>query len=128
MATDPGKKLDRTRLVVIVLFLIVGGLLFRTFFHNYVSEPARAAEKRERLLEAARKAGPAMIPPMVPAGPLREYVTTGDEQIKQRLLQATKKEWRDRHSLAIWGSLTVVCISIIIVVSVGLPMLLARRA
>ncbi len=128
MATDPGHKLDQTRLVIIVLFLIVGGLLFRTFFHNYVSEPARAAAKQEGQLETARKAGPAMIPGMVPAGPLREYITTGDEQIKQRLLQATKKEWRDKHSLVIWGSLTVACISIIIVVSVGLPMLLARRA
>ncbi len=128
MATGPRQELDLTKLVVIVLFLIVGAIYCRTFFHNYVSEPARAAGRVVGPIEKTQMFGPSMAPPMLPPGPMRDYITTGDEQAKQRLIQDTKRRWRDRHSLAIWGSLAVACISIIIVVSVGVPMLLARRA
>ncbi len=128
MATGPGKELDLTRLVVIVLFLIVGGIYCRTFFYNYVSGPARAADRVVGPIEKRQMFGPSMASPRLLRGPLRDYITTGDEQAKQRLIQDTKRRWRNRHSLEIWGSLAVACISIIIVVSVGLPILLNRRA
>ncbi len=135
MATGSGQELDLTRLVVIVLFLIVGGIYCRTFFHNYVSEPARAADSSARQLETIRTSGfpPGPAPTPGIAGYERmhrmyQYIATGDEQAKQWLTQDAKRRHRARHWVAIWGSLAVACISIIIVVSVGLPMLLARRA
>ena len=128
MATGSGQELDLTRLVVIVLFLIAGGLSGRTFFHNYVSEPARAVDCMISQLEKMREVGPSMIPPMIPPGPMGEYVTTDDEEAKRQVSRDAKRHSRAKHSLVIWGSLAVACISIIIVVSVGLPMLRERRA
>ncbi len=124
MATGSKQQLDRNRLAAIVLFLIVGGIFVRTFLHNYVSEPARLADRMAGELEKMRAAGSSTIP----SGPGREYIMTGNEEAKQQIIRDVKRYSRDRHSLAIWGSLAVACISIIIVVSVGLPMLLERRA
>ncbi|MCK4324794.1 MAG: hypothetical protein KAW89_09710 [Armatimonadetes bacterium] len=135
MATGPGEELDLTRVVVIVLFLIVGSIYCRTFFHNYVSEPARAADSSVRQLETMRTSGFAPGPAPTPGLPgyermhrMYQYITTADEQAKRWLTQDTKRRHRARHWVAIWGSLAVACISFIIVVSVGLPMLLERRA
>ena len=135
MATGPGQELDMTRLVAIVLFLIVGGIFLRTFFQNYVSEPARAAEKMDGQLEIMRAQGGTAGPAPLPGLPgyermhqMYQYVMTGDEQAKQRTIQLTKRDSRGNHALAIWGSLAVACVSIIIVVIVGLPMLVDRRA
>ncbi len=128
MTANSGQELGLTKLVAIVLFLIVGGIYCRTFFRHYVSEPARSAERAVAPLEQMRAAGPSMIPPMIPPGPMREYVTTGDEQAKQLLIQEAKTRWRRAHALAIWGSFAVACISIIIVISLALSMLLERRA
>jgi len=139
MATDSGQELDLmdlTRLVVIVLSLIVGGIFFRTFFHNYVSEPARAAAGSIARAERHRTTGTLpLFPREGPASPfyeqaqlMHEYVITGDKQAKQRVIQNAKKRSRAKHSLAIWGSLAVACVSILALVGAGLPMLLKRRA
>ena len=128
MAPRSGQELDLTRLAVIVLFLIVGGIYCRTFFHNYFAGPARAANRVVSSIDMQRSGPSALAPSMVPPGSIRDYVTTGDDEAKQRVIQDAKRDARDRHSLAIWGSLAVACISIIIVISVGLPMLLQRRA
>ena len=135
MATGSGQELDMNRLVVIVLFLIVGGIFFRTFFQNYISEPARTADRQAHVLETLRTSGfrgsapTPGIPGYERARRVYQYATTGDEQDKQWVIQDAKRRKRAEHSLAIWGSLAVACISIIIiVVIVGLPMLLNRRA
>jgi len=128
MATSSGQELDLTKLVAIVLFLIVGGMYCRTFFHNYVSEAARAADRVVGPLDEIRAAGSATtLLPLAP-GPTREYIATGDEQAKRQLIRDAKRGWRRGHSLAIWGSFAVACVSIIIVIGVGLSMLLERRA
>jgi len=134
MATGPGPELDMNRAVVIVLFVIVGGIFFRTFFQNYISEPAHAADKQAYYLETMRANGGPPGPPITPGMPgyervrrIYQYITTGDEQAKQWVLRDTKRRERGEHSLAIWGSLAVTCISIIIVVvGVRFPMLLYR--
>ena len=140
MATRSGQELDPTRLVVIVMFLIVGGLFARTFFHNYVSVPAKTVGLAVERAEIYRTRGSLPgLPLDGPANPyyeqtqlMREYVMTGDKQAKRRLIQNAKGRERAKHSLAIWGSFAMVCISIIAVVGAGLPMLqerlLARRA
>ncbi len=129
MATGSGQELDLTKLVAIVLFLIVGGVYCRTFFHNYVSEAARAADRVVGPLDEIRAAGSAttLLPRLEP-GPTRDYIATGDEQAKRQLIRDAKRGWRRGHSLAIWGSFAVACVSIIIVIGVGLSMLLERRA
>ncbi len=66
MATGPEQELDLTRLVAIVLFLIVGGLFARMFFHNYVSGPARAADTLVGRFEAMRTSGFNPGPPPIP--------------------------------------------------------------
>ncbi len=140
MATGPGQELDPTRLMVIVLFLIVGGIFVRTFFHNYVSVPAKAVDLYVDRAETYRTRGVLPDLPMDgPANPyykqaqlMREYVMTGDKRAKRRLIQHVKGRSRAKHPLAIWGSFAMVCISIIAVVGAGLPMLqerlLERRA
>lgn len=140
MATSSGQELDPTRLMVIVLFLIVGVIFVRMFFHNYVSEPARAVSLSMDRAETYRTRGVLPDLPMDgPANPyyeqarlMREYVMTGDKQAKRRLIQNAKRRERAKHSLAIWASFAMVCISVIAVVGAGLPMLqerlLERRA
>ncbi len=136
MKKQSNPALDVRRLAVVVLFLIIAIVYARTFVHYYFHQPAQAAKKAERGLETARAIGASALPtPPPPGTPLYEwsqqmtrYITTGDEQAKQWLIQDTKKLTRARYRLAIWGSLAVVCVSVIIVVGVGLPMLLERRA
>ena len=136
MATRSGQELDLTRLVAIVLLLIVGGIFARTFFRNYVSEPARVADTTVQYLEVSRASGRSPMPPPVPPGAPgydlwylnNEYIRTGDEQAKQQVIRIAKRNSRAKHSLAIWGSFAMACVSIIVVVSAGLPMLRQRRA
>jgi len=131
VATRSGQELDMTRLTVIVLFLIVDVIFVRMFFHNYVSEPARAASLWMDRAETYRTRG--VLPDLPLDGPrnpyyeraqlMRKYVMTGDEQAKQQIIQNAKRRERAKHALAIWGSLVMVCISTIAVVGAGLPML-----
>jgi len=119
MATDLRLPLDVSRLVAIVLFLIVGGLFFRTFFHNYYTVPARDATNAvlyRESVESESERPPGMSP------------SPQEEQWKQRLSRNVKRHVRAQHSLAIWGSFAMVCLSIIAAVIAGLPMLLERRA
>jgi len=133
MATRSRQPLEVNRLVAMVLFLIVAGLFARMFFFNYVSAPAQRVDfllgRVEQGLDLMGGFGPHMTArsPDLPQ-PMRDYLNTGDEQAKQRWIQYVRSTWRDEHSLAIWGSLAGACISIIIVVIVGLPMLQQRRA
>jgi len=134
MLTSSEQELDLTRLVVIVMFLIVGSIYARTFFHNYVSKPAsdvalvmdRCAQYRAlRALPDLPLDGPAN-PHYTQALLMREYLMIGDKRAKQRLVQNTKRSARAKHPLAIWGSFAAVCISIIAVVGAGLPVLEER--
>ena len=131
MATRSGQELDVTRLTAIVLFLIVGGLFARMFFHNYVSVPAKAVALAMERAEHWRTTGTLPLLPLEgPASPHfeqavlnHEYVLTGTKQAKRRLIQCAQRRSRAKHPLAIWGSFTMACISIIAVVGAGLPML-----
>ena len=136
MATSSGQELDLTRLVAIVLFLIVGVIYARGFARHCFLEPARAAQEAQHGLETARAGGPP--PPIATPAPgtplyerfqrVQQYMQTGDEQAKRWLIRDAKRRYRAEHWLAIWGSLAVASVSIIIVISTGLPMLLERRA
>ncbi len=134
MAARSGQELDMSRLVVIIAFLIVGGIYARTFFRNYVSDPASAAEGMARYLEEHRQRGIPPNRPMLLITPADQeayqrtvqYVTTGDKQAKKWLIQYRKGQWRAKHSTEIWSSLIVVCVSIIVVVIAGIPILLDR--
>ncbi len=84
MATGPEQELDLTRLVAIVLFLIVGGLFARMFFHNYVSGPARAADTLVGRFEAMRTSGFNPGPPPIPG-------TAGYEQMHRA---PVSHDWR----------------------------------
>ena len=136
MATSSGQELDLTRLVVIVMFLIVGVIYARGFAHYYFFEPARKAELAERGFENARALGSLLgEQEPLPGSPyyeqrhrMHQYMKTGDEQAKRWLIQDAKTRSRAEHWLGIWGSLAVACISTIIVIIAGLPMLLKRRA
>ena len=136
MATVPGQELDLPRLVVIIVFLVIGGIYGWTFFRNYVSDPAQAAAGMARYLEEYRQRGILPNTPSILITPAAQeewqrtvqYITTGDKQAKKWVIQHAKRAWRGRESTEIWSSLIVVCISSIVVVIAGLPMLLERRA
>jgi len=129
MATHSREPVDVNRLVIVVAFLIVGALFARMFFQNYVSGPAQSVDFALSRVEKVVTFGPHVMAssPDLPQ-PMRDYLNTGDEQAKQRWIEYMKRGYRDERSLAIWGSLAGACISIIIVVSVGLPMLQQHRA
>jgi len=123
--------LDMHKIAVVVLFLIIAVVYARVFVRHYFLEPAHAVKIAESGLKTAIP-----VPGSPPPGThfyewsqrLNQYINTGDEQAKQWLLRDAKKQSRARHWLAIWGSLAIVCASVIIVASVGIPMLLERRA
>ena len=71
MTTRYGQELDLTRLMVIVLFLIVGGLFGRMFFHNYISEPARRVGEKLERAEKYRTRG--LTPDLPQAGARSEH-------------------------------------------------------